>query len=358
MPGEFEKHEGTWLQFPYSFQWKYYALKLEHIWFELINYLHEGERVHIVVSSDRVKEHVDRELHYHDIGTRNVDYLIARTNDVWARDNGPTFVIETSSRGESLKIVKWNFNGWGDRYEYYFDAQIPSKISKDLKVPLLRTDLVTEGGNIDVNGKGDIIVTKSAVLNPNRNPNKSQEEVEKILHHFLGVDNFLWLTGVKEDDDVHWTDDTDMHVDILARFVNKKTIVYSREKDKSDPFYPILHRVETELKYYAKKKGFILIPLPMPKNGVYSVSHIGGGGGLLKSENRSRTIASYTNFYIANDVVLMPVYGNVNDETAREILQELFLHKIVVPINVVDLVENGGEIHCVTQQQPLIKNIK
>jgi agmatine deiminase len=195
----------------------------------------------------------------------------------------------------------------------------------------------------------------SAVLNMNRNPDKSREDIEQELHKLLGVNNFLWLIGVRKDDDVQWTDDTDMHVDILARFVNETTIVYSSEKDESDAFYPILHRTEQELRKYASKKGFILVPLPMPKNGVYSVSHIGGGGNLLNSNDRSRTIASYTNFYIANKVVLMPAYGNVNDEVARKTLQELFPHRDVIPVNVVDLVENGGEIHCVTQQQPEIK---
>ena len=352
MPAEWEKHEGTWLQWSHDDQWPGYQMKLEHIWLHMVSFLHTHENVHICVQDERRRDHVVEQLQFFNIGLKNIDFHIIPTNDVWARDNGPTFIVNNGKLG----MVNWIFNGWGGRYKHDLDNRVPLMINEKYRIPLFSPKLTVEGGNIEVNGRGTLMATKSAVLNDNRNPNMSLEEIEKIFRQYLGVSHFIWLTGLKTKNplEIGWADDTDTHIDTVARFVNSDTVVYSWTDDKNDPCYPLLKRNYEELKEAITEQGkkLNLVPLPLPKDGVYSTSHIGAGGNIAELETPLRTDASYTNFYIANDVVLVPVYGNVNDQKALEILSEQFPHRDVIGINVVDLAENGGEIHCVTQQQP------
>lgn len=356
MPAEFEEHEGTWLAYPHEKQWKGYALKLEHIWLRMIQLLKGGEKVHLIVYDKKHFRHVLHMLKYYGIGTENVTFHYIPTNDLWMRDNGPTFVVNEDDDKKQLAIVKWGFNGWGGRYKYDLDNRVPFKIQERVAVPLFETGITMEGGNIEVNGKGVMILSESAVLNKNRNPYLTKEDAERVFRQFLGVDKIIWLTGVKADKNIGWTDDTDGHVDTLARFVSPDTVVYSWTEDKNDPKYPIVKKAREELISQAIDMGLHLnfIPLILPENGVYSTSHIGGGGGLLQKRKSTRVEASYTNFYVANRVVLVPQYANKNDEFALETLSKLFPNRKVIGINVTELAENGGEIHCVTQQEPKI----
>lgn len=352
MPAEWGKHEGTWLQWPHEDQWPGYQMKLEHIWLWMVSYLHNHENVHICVQDERRRDHIIKQLQFFNIGLRNIDFHIIPTNDVWARDNGPTFVVKRKKLG----IVNWNFNGWGGRYEHNLDNEVPKRIQTELDVPIFSPDLTAEGGNIEVNGRGTLMATKSAVLNDNRNPGISIEKIEDVFRQYLGVNHFIWLTGLKTDNpaEIGWADDTDAHIDTVARFVNPNTVVYSWTDDETDPCYPMLKRNYEELKKATIEDGskLNLVPLPLPKNGIYSTSHIGAGGNISQSEVPLRINAFYTNFYIANEVVLVPIYGNINDQKALEILSEQFPYRDIIGINVLDLAENGGEIHCVTQQQP------
>ena len=352
MPAEFEKHEGTWLQFPHETKWMLYELKLEHIWLEMIRLLKVNEKVHIAVYNKKHYSHVLKMLSYYNIGTNNITFHYIPTDDVWARDNGPTFVIDDKGK---LVIAKWNFNGWGNRYEHKLDNEVPYRISRTMSIPILETKITTEGGNIEVNGQGLMITSESALLNKNRNPRLTKEEAEKIFKHYLGVKSIIWLPGVKAERE--WADDTDGHVDTLARFVNKNTVVFSWTEDKGDPKYDAVHRAVKALIDYKKKNNADLnmVPLHLPENGVYSTSSIGAGGGDDKNHRSVRLEASYTNFYIANDLVLVPVYANARDQDTLNKLRQLFPDRRVVGINVTELAENGGEIHCVTQQVPLIR---
>lgn len=352
MPAEWEKQRGIWLQWPYESA-PGYQRKLEGMYLEMTEALKQSGKVFICVFDDERREHIAHQLSYYGLGLDNIEFHIIQTNDVWARDNGPTFVVDQEGK---VAIVKWQFNGWGNRYPFDLDNLVPVKIAENLGVPIFSTGFVGEGGNIEVNGQGTLMATKSAILNENRNPGVSQEEIEKVFRVHLGIKNIIWLPGMKTEnfEEVGWSDDTDTHIDTIARFINPETIVYSWTDDIGDPVYPMLKRNLEALGEAVLETGKEprLIPLLIPKNGYYSTSRVGDGGNITKVNKALRTDASYTNFLIANDMVLVPVYGNINDDRAIAILTELFSRKKIVRVNSGGIAENGGEIHCITQQQP------
>ncbi len=351
MPAEWEPHEGTWLQWPHDDQWPGYQLKLEKTWLEMAAALHEHENVYIITQNERHQEHLEQQFHFFGIGLRGIDFYIIPTNDIWARDDGPIFV--TNKEG-NLAITNWKFNGWGGRYEHQIDDQVPVQIVEELSLPMFSPPLVLEGGAVEVNGKGTFLATRSSIINDNRNPGKNQEEIEKIISKYLGVKHFIWLTGANTEDlSIGWADDTDTHIDTVARFVNESTILYNWTDDETDLRYAMLKKLHEELKEATTESGkpLTLVPLPLPKGGLYSTSHIGPGPG-LRSSAPVYTDASYSNYLVANGVVLVPVLGNVNDARALKIIGEQFPDREVIGINCVAINENGGAIHCVTQQQP------
>ncbi len=355
MPAEWEEHEGTWLQWPHDDQWPGYQLKLEKTWLEMVDALHEHENVHIIVQDERRREHVEQQLKFFGIGLENVDFHIIPTNDVWARDNGPIFVVNKEG---NLALTNWRFNGWGSRYEHEIDNHVPPRIAKKSFLPIFSPPMVLEGGAVEVNGKGTFMATRTSIINPNRNPGKNQENIEEIIKQYLGIKHFVWLTGAQTDDPgMGWVSDTDTHIDGSARFVNESTVLYAWAEDEAEPRYSMLKKHYEELQDATTESGkpLTLVPLPLPKGGVYSTSKVGSGGGITKSSGSAYTVAEYPNFLIANGVVVVPVFGNVNDDRAKRIIGEQFPGREIIGINCVALVENGGMIHCVTQQQPVSK---
>ena len=344
MPAEWEPHEGTWLQWPQDKVYHGYELKLERIWLQMVEVLHDHENVHLIVNSERQQEHVARQLLYHNIGLKNVDFFIIPTNDVWARDNGPIFVIDEDG---SIAITNWLFNGWGDRFPYDLDEKVPTAIGKELDIPIFDVLMVLEAGAVDVNGKGTFMGTKTSIIDPYRNPGMNQEDVEAVLRQYLGVTHFIWLTGADRGECDQWGDETDSHIDIVARFVDESTILYNRTSNVSDPRYKMLAKSYQELKAATTESGkpLTLVPLPLPE--VHQTST------MTDWRKSSFTDAAYSNYLIANNVVLVPVYGHENDQYALEIIKEHFPSREVVGIEVVALVEHGGAIGCVTQPQPL-----
>ncbi len=351
MPAEWEPHEGTWLQWPHDDQWSGYQLKLEKTWLEMAAALHEHEKVHIVAPDGRRQEHLERQFRFFGIGLRGIDFHIIPTNDIWARDNGPIFVADKKGK---LAVTNWKFNGWGGRYKYDRDDQVPARIAAELSLPVFSPPLVLEGGGVEVNGKGTFLATRSSIINENRNPGKNQQEIEAIISQHLGVKHFIWLTGAKTDDlSIGWADDTDTHIDTVARFTDESTILYAWTDDEADPRYGMLKKLEEELKEATTESGkqVTLVPLPLPQKGVYSTSRIGEGP-VLESLTSVNTDASYTNYLVADGTVVVPIFGNVNDDRALKVIGEQFPDREVIGINCVALIENGGAIHCVTQQQP------
>ena len=346
MPSEWEEHEGTWLQWPHDDQRPKWQLRLEKTWLEMVNALQEHENVHIIVQDERRREHAEQQLKFFGIGLENVDFHIIPTNDVWARDNGPIFV--TNGEGK-LAITDWKFNGWGNRYDHEIDNHVPSRIGKELSIPIFSPPMVTEGGAVEVNGKGTFMATRSSIINPNRNPGKTQKDVEEIIARHFGIKHFIWLTGATDAE--KWGDDTDWHVDIAARFVNESTVIYNWAEEDTEPRCSALkvHREELQNATTESSKPLTLVLLPLPKGGVHPTSGVGAG----VSMTTDYTDAAYSNFLIANGVVLVPVFGNVNDDRAKKIIGEQFPGREIIGINCVALNEFGGAIHCVTQQQPV-----
>lgn len=344
MPAEWENHEGTWLQWPHDGMFRGYQMKLESIWLTMVDILHKYERVHIIVSDERHRDHVMHQLKYFNISLETIDLYTIPSNDVWARDNGPIFVV---SKDGDLAITNWMFNGWGNRFEYRLDNQVPAIIGDMLSIPVLNPPLTLEGGAVEVNGNGTFMATRTSIINPNRNPGKNQEEIEAIIKTYLGVKHFIWLSGMAGQECEKLGGVTDTHIDGVARFTGVSTVLYNWTDDKLDPRYSFLLKHFRELQEATTESGkpLTLVPLPIPKDGVYRINP-------AYWRTTTLTIASYCNFLVANGFVLIPVYGNVNDDRAKGIITEQFPGREVVGIEAVSLVENGGMIHCVTQQQP------
>jgi agmatine deiminase len=344
MPAEWEPHEGTWLQWPQDKVYNGYELKLERIWLNMVEALHEHETVHLIVNGEQQRDHVGDQLEYHKIGLSNIDFQIIPTNDVWARDNGPIFVINDD--GETA-ITDWIFNGWGDRFPYDLDDKVPELIGEKKNLPIFKVPMVLEAGAVEVNGKGTFLATRTSIIDSYRNPDMTQEEIEKILSEYLGVKHFIWLTGAGRGECDQWGDETDSHIDIVARFTNENTVLYNWTNNLSDPRYKMFTKSLEELQAATDQSGnpLTLVPLPLPE--VHQTSTM--------TDWRKSTLAdaAYSNYLIANKVVLVPVYGHRDDQTALSIIREQFPDRDVVGIEVVALIEHGGAIGCVTQPQPL-----
>ncbi len=344
MPAEWEKHEGTWLQWPHDDTYPGHQMRLEHVWLAMTGSLHEHETVHILVPDERRQEHVHQQLAYYGFDLGNIDIHICPTNDVWARDSGPIFLVNDEGK---LAATDWNFNGWGERYAYDLDCQVPANVAGRLAVPMFKAPITLEGGGIEVNGCGTLMATLSSIVNPNRNPGMTREEVEQILRQYLCVENFVWLTGAIG------VGDTDLHIDGAARFVDESTVLYSWTDDESHPRYVYLkqHRNELERAVTESGKPLTLMPVPVTEAQVYTTID----ASTLAPFKSVPSLGLYANYYVANNVVLVPVYGDANDARAKAIIAEHFPGRQIVGILAHMLAELGGMIHCVTQQQPAVK---
>ena len=341
MPAEWEKHEGTWLQWPHDDTHPGSQMRLEHIWLMMTKVLHQHEVVHIVASDERGQEHIYQQVAYYGFDQSNIDIRVFPTNDVWARDSGPIFLV--NDKGE-LVATDWNFNGWGERYPYDKDTKIPAGIAEMLSIPVFTAPITLEGGGIEVNGKGTLLATRSSIVNPNRNPDHTLEEIEEILREYLCVDHFIWLSGKDG------MGDTDFHIDGAARFVDEQTVLYSWTDDTSHPRYPYFKKHLEELEGAVTESGkpLTLVPVPVTEGRIYATRY----ASTLPPFEPAPSLGLYANYYVANNVVLVPVYGDANDARAKAIIAEHFPGREIVGILAHMVAELGGMIHCVTQQQP------
>jgi agmatine deiminase len=264
-----------------------------------------------------------------------VVFHTSKSADVWIRDYGPIFVKRTGRGSASVAATKWKFNSWGNKYDdLLMDDATGSEIARSAGLKTFETGVVLEGGSIDANGRGTLLTTEQCLLNKNRNPQLGKAKLEELLHDFLGVSSFVWLERGIEGDD------TDGHVDDVARFVDENTVVCMTEEDPGDANHEVLERNQAILKGHRDEQGRRLevVPIAMPRE-------IGADGGRLP--------ASYANFYIGNSAVLVPVFGDAKgDSDALEALSEFFHGRKMVPVDCRALVYGLGGIHCVTQQQP------
>ena len=338
MPAEWHPHAATWLTWPKDPEtWPERVTHVEEIYLEMMAALTPHETVNLLVDDETAEQTVRERCTFP--GAQNIRFHRIETVDSWIRDYGPNFLIGPNNQPA---FNDWIFNAWGNKYEVLKrDDQVPRVLEPVLGMRRFEPGIVMEGGSIEVNGAGCVLTTEQCLLNTNRNPQLSREEIEDYLKSYLGVTKVLWLgEGIVGDD-------TDGHIDDIARFVSPNTIVCAVEDDPEDANYELLqdNLARLESMTDAQGRAFEIVTLPMP--GVV-------GGTSTDTRNLDRLPASYANFYIANSVVLAPVFGHSNDERAIKTLQRVFPDRKVVPINCEPLVWGMGTIHCVTQQQPRI----
>jgi agmatine deiminase len=337
MPAEWEPHEATWLAWPHNREtFPGHLEVVQGIWVRMIKEISVKEKVCLLVNDDEERFEAFTRLIRAGVRVDNVAFYEIPTVDVWMRDYGPTFVTRTGKESP-LAFNDWIFDGWGKYPSYRDDDAVAKSIAKLLGIPVFEHEIVLEGGSIDVNGCGTCLTTEQCLLNPNRNPHLTRAEIEEFLCATLGVRHVLWLG------DGLVGDDTDGHIDDIARFVDPTTVVCAVEEDPRDENYTPLQENYERLQGARDQdeKKITVVKLPMPGR----VHHQG-----------ARLPASYANFYLANGAVLVPTYDHPNDARARDILTELFPDRAVVSIPSAPLVIGLGAIHCVTQQQPLSEN--
>ena len=264
--------------------------------------------------------------------TRNMTFIEIPTNDTWIRDYG---YISIKENGEK-KLLDFTFDGWGGKFEASLDNSVNSVLHQKGYMgitPLEKIDFILEGGSIENDGAGTILTTSQCLCNPNRNGGLTKEAIESKLKKILGTQKILWL-----DYGYLAGDDTDSHVDTLARFVNKETIAYVKCNDKEDEHYEALQKMETQLKTFHTTEGkpYTLVPLPMT-DAIYN-------------KTGERLPSTYANFLITNDALIYPTYSDKNDRIVHEIFKKQFSDKEIIPINCLKLIEQGGSLHCSTMQ--------
>ena len=333
MPAEWEPHAATWLSwprregisFPDSFDRVLPALRA------MVEALIKSEQVYINVCNG-AHEAEAREL-LRGLPMERILFYRIPTNEPWCRDHGAMFLTRDSD--PKLAVVDWDYNAWGNKYPPFdLDEVVPTRVAEILRLPVFYPHMILEGGAIDVNGAGALLTTEACLLNPNRNPNLNRDGIEHRLREFLGVREILWLgSGIAGDD-------TDGHIDDLARFVSERTAVAVIEEDPDDENYrPLQENLARLREMKIGGRSIDIATLPMPKKIVRE--------GL-------RLPASYANFYIANTCVLVPTFADSNDKTALSVLRTLFPDRRVIGIDCRELIWGLGTFHCLTQQQPAI----
>lgn len=336
MPDETARHEGTWLQWPHAYTYgRTYRDRIEPTWIAMTQALVRSENVHIIVYDAGEQTRVRNKLAAAGVSLAKVSFLIRQTDDVWVRDNGPIFVYDADNR---LKITDWGFNGWGFDAAYRKDDAVPVTVAGQLGMARVDlNDVVLEGGSIETDGRGVLMATRSSILEPNRNPDITEAELEAVLADQLGVDKFIWLDGAPGGKD----DITDMHIDGFARFGTPHAIVTMSRSDLNHWGLPAgdIDRLYRAIDIDGAPYDFVQLPLTA-RDVVTSYGYKLGYRG------------SYVNYYVGNTVVLVPEYKDPNDAVAKSILQRFYPGRSVVGIDVRNLYRNGGMVHCVTQQQP------
>lgn len=333
-PAEWEPHAATWLSWPQldgiSFPDSYHRVVPTLV--AMVEALAESEQICINVS-DAVQEAEVRG--YLSMRTRSQVRLVRiPTNEPWCRDHGPVFI--TRDKSPQLAVLDWTYNAWGGKYPPFdLDDQVPVRVAETLGVPIYSPGLVMEGGALDSNGQGTLLTTESCLLNANRNPGVSQQKIEQALKDYLGAEQILWLgDGIAGDD-------TDGHIDDLTRFVNASTVVTVVEENRHEKnFQPLrdnLKRLGQMKLPDGRPLRVLQLPMPAP----------------IERDDQ-RLPASYANFYIANNSVLLPVFADPNDAIAEKILQQVFPERKIVPIDARELIWGLGAFHCLTQQQPRV----
>jgi len=341
MPAEWETHQATWLAWPHdSRDWPGRFGPIPWVHADIVKKITWGETARLMVRDAAEEARARSHLERHGVDMAQVDFRRIPTDRIWTRDSGP-IVLRRAGPRSSRAVAGFQFNAWAKYADWKRDALVAERAGRALGLPLLPVErgsrrVVLEGGAVDVNGKGSILVTEECLLHPAvqvRNPGFDRRDYEAVFREALGAPNAIWLGKGIEGDDTHG------HVDDLARFVGPGAIVLAREDDARDPNHRALSENRERLASARLQDGSRpeVIDLPMPRPIAFK--------GL-------RLPASYANFYVANAAVLVPTFNDPADRVALGILGELFRDRSVVGIHALDLVWGLGTVHCMTQQEP------
>lgn len=363
MPAEWEPHASTWLAWPhFKDDWPGKFEPIPWVYAEIVRSLARHERVNLIVQNERAEKDARKVLELADVLAEKVRFHRWRTDRVWMRDSGCIFLSHESrtssgglkppdgsqlrTRNLPLAALHFQFNAWAKYDNYKLDAKIGAEMAKAVRARTVQPEftdrqgakhrIVLEGGSIDVNGRGTLVTTEECLLSrtQQRNPSMNRAAYEQMFADYFGIQKVIWLGDGIAGDDTHG------HVDDLARFVASDTVVTMVEANAQDENYSALHHNLGRLRAARDQDGQRLnvVEIPMPRPVVF--------------EER-RLPASYANFYVANGVVLVPVFNDPNDRIALNILAELFPSREIVPIYSGDLIWGFGALHCMTQQEPV-----
>ena len=332
-PAEWARHTSTWLSYPHNeLSWPGKMNTIFPFYHLFIKELAAGEFANINVLDEIMMKNVSALLEQGGTDMNNIRFHINPTNDAWCRDHGPAFVV---NRDENMPkaVINWEYNGWGGKYDAGLDNMIPLRIARELNLKVFSPGIVMEGGSVDFNGNGTVITTTSCLLNKNRNPGFTREQIEYYLMSFYGVEQVLWLgEGIEGDD-------TDGHIDDLTRFVSADTVVTVIEHNKADKNYIPLQENLQKLNSFRLLNGkqMNIAELPMPEPVYYQ---------------GQRLPVSYANFYISNAGVIVPTFNCRQDDRAISVLSDCFTDRPVTGIDSLEIIWGLGSWHCLSQQEP------
>lgn len=337
-PAEWEKQQGVLLCFPHNGNdWPGKFAAVQWAFVEFIKKVATYEEVFLVIADAKAEEKLRDMLERAHVNLKKVSFIIHKTNRSWMRDSGPIIVKNGSNR----EALNFNFNAWAKYKNYKLDRQIPAAVSAHLNIPLKQVmykgkPVILEGGAIDVNGKGTLLTSEECLMHSSiqvRNAGFTKEDYEAIFKEYLGITNVIWLGDGIVGDDTHG------HIDDLSRFVDEETIITVVEKDAKDPNYKALQenlkRLQNSKLENGKSPKIVELPMPNP----------------LYFEGL-RLPASYANFLILNNAVLVPVFNDSKDREALDIIASCFPNRTIIPISAIDLIWGFGTLHCLSQQIP------
>ncbi|WP_404339840.1 agmatine/peptidylarginine deiminase [Pseudoalteromonas mariniglutinosa] len=335
---EWAEQDAVMLTWPHQeTDWAANLAVVEPVYIELCKAISKQQAVLVVAHNERLQNHITHLLKMAGVDLTFIHFVIAPCNDTWARDHGPLTcaALETSNE---LKIMDFIFNGWGNKFASVLDNQINQAIVTEIADPAhhyQKSDLVLEGGGIEMNEHGVLLTTSECLLNPNRNPSLSKGDIEQTLTEQLGVTSFLWL-----DHGYLAGDDTDSHIDTLVRFAPDNTLLYVQCDDRQDEHFDALQRMQSQLREFKTPQGnnYKLIALPWPQ--------------AVFNDEGDRLPATYANYLIINNTVLVPTYDDKHDQLALSQIAKAYPHHQVVGINCLPIIHQFGSLHCITMQLP------
>ncbi|MFZ5391428.1 MAG: agmatine deiminase family protein [Patescibacteria group bacterium] len=332
MPAEWHEHLATWLAWPYDpITFPNRVKNVEQTYCQIIEILSQREKVKIIIQDSSVKNQILKKLASTKTVLKNIEFHAADYADVWLRDYGPTFL---KNHQDESAWIKWQYNAYGNKFpDLLKDNQVFEILKNQITKYQFQADFIMEGGAVEVNGHDLALTTEECLLNPNRNPHLSKQQTEELLKNYLGVNKIIWLKqGLINDH-------TDGHIDEIARFVNTNTVLVAWTDDQNNPNYERLSENYNLLLKETSSQGdkLNIVKLPIPT---------------IHYEDGSLAPASYTNFYIANDCLLVPKFNLPTDQVAHTIIGRYFSDRSIINIDCNDLLYGGGAIHCITQQEP------